>query len=201
MSLHKHAHATRGFGFLEVFLAKKRANTANKLISGKFKKGRVLDIGCGSFPYFLVSSDFEEKHGIDGHIDKAGFKLKDVVLKKLNVEKEKVPYKANYFDVVVMLAVFEHIQPEKLTEVLFEIKRVLKKDGALVLTTPAPWAVPILWLFSRVGLISKVEIDDHKPLSGPKKIKEFLRKAGFEKRKIKHGFFESGLNIWVTAKK
>lgn len=201
MGLHKHAHATRGFGFLEIFLAKKRANTANKLIGRKFNKGRVLDIGCGSFPYFLVSTDFKEKHGIDGHIDKAGFKLKNVTLKKLNVEKEKIPYRTNYFDVVVMLAVFEHIHPEKLSGVLSEIKRVLKKDGTLVLTTPAPWAVPILWLFSRLRLISKVEIDDHKPLSGPLKIKEFLKKAGFEKRKIKHGFFESGFNIWVTAKK
>lgn len=201
MSLHKRAHATRGFGLLEVFLAKKRANTANKLIKGKLKKGRVLDIGCGSFPYFLVSTDFKEKHGIDGHIDRAGFKLKDVTLKKMNVEKDKIPYKTNYFDVVVMLAVFEHIHPEKLTSVLSEVKRVLKKNGTLILTTPAPWAVPVLWLFSRVGLISKLEIDDHKPLSSPKKIREFLKRGGFEKRKIRQGFFESGFNIWVTAKK
>lgn len=201
MSFHKHKRVTRGFGFLEVFLAKKRAKTAEKLIGSKAERGRVLDIGCGFFPYFLASTSFKEKYGIDGHINKEGFRLKNVFLKKLNVENEKMPYRQNYFDVVVMLAVFEHIRPEKLVEVLSEIKRVLKKDGSLILTTPAPWAVPILWTFSRVGVISKVEVDDHKALSSPEKIKGFLKRAGFENRKIEYGFFERGFNIWATAKK
>ncbi len=201
--MHQKHSATRGFGFLEIFLAKKRASTANLLLQSKVKKrgDRVLDIGCGSFPYFLASCGFVEKHGVDGYINEVGFKIKGIKLKKIDIEKNSLPYRNNYFDVVTMLAVFEHIHPMKLKNVLSEIKRVLKKDGVLIITTPAPWSVPILWLFSKIGLISKVEIEDHKPLSNPKKIINFLKNAGLEKRRIEYGYFELGFNIWVIARK
>jgi hypothetical protein len=31
--------------------------------------GRVLDVGCGSYPMFLTMADFEEKYGLDKNID------------------------------------------------------------------------------------------------------------------------------------
>jgi hypothetical protein len=46
-------HFTRGRGLLEPWLAKMRAQRANRLIPAELRAGRILDIGCGSFPYFL----------------------------------------------------------------------------------------------------------------------------------------------------
>lgn len=192
---------TRGFGLLEVFLAKKRAKIADNLIHPEHRKGRILDIGCGSFPYFLKATKFNEKHGIDGAIITEPFKNESICLKQINVEKQKIPYSDNYFNVVIMLAVFEHINPENLSFVLKEIKRVLKKDGIFILTTPTPWSIPILSLLSKVHFISKVEINDHKNAFSSTMITNILQRAGFSKNKISNGYFEFFLNMWMTAKK
>ena len=50
---------------LEPFLAKQRARVADQLIPNELRKGRILDIGCGSYPYFLSHIYFKEKFAID----------------------------------------------------------------------------------------------------------------------------------------
>ena len=57
--------ATRGHGLLEPFLARQRAKIANRLIPHELRLGRILDIGCGTFPYFLAHTEFEKKFAID----------------------------------------------------------------------------------------------------------------------------------------
>ncbi len=49
-------NVTRGYGLLERFLAKKRAKMANEIIPLALRTGRILDIGCGPFPYFLLNT-------------------------------------------------------------------------------------------------------------------------------------------------
>ncbi|MDP2947815.1 MAG: hypothetical protein Q8N88_06895, partial [Nanoarchaeota archaeon] len=56
---------TRGTGLLEKYLAKKRAHMANKLIPESLRRGRILDVGCGETPFFLLNTKFNEKYGID----------------------------------------------------------------------------------------------------------------------------------------
>ena len=48
------AGMTRGKGLLEPMLADLRAQRANKLIPSTSRTGRILDIGCGTYPYFLA---------------------------------------------------------------------------------------------------------------------------------------------------
>ena len=195
---------TRGFGLLENFLAKKRAEMANKLIHKDHKKTRVLDIGCGTFPYFLVSLDAKEKYGMDPSVNVALLKKNDqknVFLKKIAVGKQKFPFKDNFFDVITMLAVFEHIDHDKLAYVLREIKRTLKKGGIFIITTPAPWSDKPLHYLANFGLISKEEIHEHKHNLTHKRIKEYLRDVGFSEDKILHGFFEFYVNMWFKAEK
>src|SRR5262249_50924979 len=57
--------ATRGTGKLEGFLAGRRARMADELIPERCREGRVLDIGHGSTPSFLIQTRFRERHGID----------------------------------------------------------------------------------------------------------------------------------------
>ena len=56
---------TRGRGLLEPFLARQRAHMANRLIPAALRRGRILDIGCGTFPYFLAHTAFADKFAID----------------------------------------------------------------------------------------------------------------------------------------
>jgi predicted SAM-dependent methyltransferase len=100
-----------------------------------------------------------------------------------------------------MLAVFEHIEYDKLSFVLKEVRRVLKKDGIFIITTPAPWADKFLHIMARFRLISSEEIHEHKHNHSKEKIEDILSKAGFDKRKIKSGFFEIYMNMWFSASK
>jgi ubiquinone/menaquinone biosynthesis C-methylase UbiE len=201
--MRKTTNLTRGFGILENFLAKQRASIAKTLIAKKNKKERVLDIGCGTFPYFLTNLKIAEKYGIDPSVNLTFFQnnSQNITLKKAKVGNGKLPFKDNFFDVVTMLAVFEHIEHKKLPVVLREIKRVLKTKGIFVITTPAPWSDKPLHFLANFGLISKEEIHEHKHNLTHKKIKEYLRDAGFSEDKIKNGFFEVFLNMWFKAEK
>lgn len=191
---------TRGSGVLEGFLAKQRATKANSFISKEQRRGKILDIGCGSYPYFLSNINFKEKYGIDPYVNVSSVKKKQINLTKEKFDK-KLFYSDNFFNVVTMLAVFEHLDQEKLIPILKEIKRILKEDGKLIITTPAPWSDKLLHVMARTGLISSEEIHEHKHNHPKEKIESILEEAGFEKRKIRSGFFEIYMNMWFTASK
>lgn len=191
---------TRGDGLLENFLTKKRAEIAKRLISNT-QRNKILDVGCGYYPYFLLNSGFKEKYGVDSSINLKRIKGKNLFLQKINVEKGKLPFRNNFFDVVTMLAVFEHINNKKINFILREIRRVLKKRGIFIITTPAPWADWLIHFMSKIYLISNEEASDHKHNHDNQKINFFLKKAGFKKENIKAGFFEAYLNMWFLAKK
>lgn len=187
---------TRGSGLLEGFLSKKRAQKANSFIKDSKRNGKILDIGCGSHPYFLENIKFREKYGIDPSLRIS--KLNDINLSKSIISKKPLLFKDNFFDVITMLAVFEHIELNVIDFVLREIKRILKKDGTFIITTPAPWADKILHNMAKIGLISPEEIHEHKSHYNIKEIISLLLNSGYKKEHIKSGYFELGFNIWLA---
>lgn len=195
-----HSHATRGRGLLEPFLAQRRAATANRLISKELREGRILDIGCGSFPYFLSHTSFKEKFAID----QLPLKLESTGIRwhQLDLNKEpQLPFDKGYFDVITLLAVAEHLDPASLEQLLKEAHRTLRPGGRVIITTPSAWSDGLLHGMARVGLVSAEEINEHVyaytlPLLG-----WYFGRAGFEMGRVKFGYFEFGLNMWATAER
>jgi len=196
---------TRGHGLLEHFLSRKRAAMANALIGDRGPHERILDIGCGSFPLFLEQVRFREKVGIDqlvSDVQKGEWSRRSVTLIRWDLNREPVlPFPDDHFDAVTMLAVFEHIETPRLIRILTEIRRVLRPRGIYVLTTPAPWAAPILWILSRLRLVSRDEVKEHKQTHTRKTIMEVLFQGGFSPKSVTMGSFECGMNFWAQATK
>jgi len=195
---------TRGSGLLEGFLARQRSRQARRLIPPSASAGRVLDIGCGSYALFLVGSDFAEKYGLDRVSISLPDELRDAGLKLLEYDVQTgsaLPFPPDHFDVVTMLAVFEHLEPPVLSRLLAEIRRVLKPGGIYVLTTPAHWTDWLLKLLGRLRLVSHEEIDEHQGSYRHSAIRSYLEEAGFSADRIRTGYFEAGMNSWATAAK
>lgn len=191
---------TRGSGLLEPLLARLRANKANNLIPANLRRGRVLDIGCGSYPYFLSHTSFLEKFAIDQSVppeDQSGIHWHTL---DLNIEPE-LPFEDGFFNVITMLAVVEHLDPTSLVSLFKEAHRTLTPGGHLILTTPAAWSDNILKWMARLNLVSAEEIDEHQfaytlPLLG-----WYFGKAGFEMPKVRFGYFEFMVNMWALAER
>jgi SAM-dependent methyltransferase len=191
-------HSTRGHGLLEPLLARLRARQANRLIHASLRQGRILDIGCGSFPYFLSHTSFQEKFAIDQLLP--GQSVQNVAWHTLNLNEEPhLPFDDGFFSVITMLAVTEHLNPASLVMLFRETRRALQQGGRLIITTPASWSDHLLKGMAAVDLVSAEEIDEHvytytQPLLG-----WYFGAAGFEMTKVQFGYFECRLNIWATA--
>ncbi len=207
---------TRGNGLLEGFLARMRCRMANKLIGGpeplgrardrlRRRTGRILDIGCGSYPLFLEQVEMKEKTGIDqvvGDALKTRWAARGITLIGKDLDRDPlIPLPDGSFDVVTMLAVFEHVEADKLPFIIREIHRVLKPGGIYVVTTPARWTDPILATMSFLRFVSADEIDEHEETHTRQSMKNTIANGGFSLENIETGTFECGMNLWARATK
>ena len=193
---------TRGFGLLEKFLSIQRMKKAQKIIK-KFKKSNyILDIGCGSYPLFLINSDFEVKCGIDQEIEEMEIKSIHLHLKQHDIcANLDLPFENNYFDVITMLAFIEHLNSTQLLKVLKDSYSMLKDNGILIITTPASWSDIPLKIMAKLRLVSSEEIEEHKKAFTLIELNKLLLKANFKQENIQKGYFEFFLNLWAYAKK
>ncbi len=196
-------HFTRGKGLLEPLLARLRAERANTLIPADLREGRILDIGCGSYPYFLAHTAFKEKFGID-QLTSAQTTAAPLEIQVFHLDlnnEPKLPFEDNFFNVITLLAVVEHLNPASMQKLFVEIYRVLQPGGVVIMTTPAAWSDGLLRLMARIKLVSEEEINEHKfaytlPLLG-----WYFGRGGFDMNNLKFGYFEMFLNLWAVAKK
>jgi len=87
-------------------------------------------------------------------------------------DAQDLPFQNDSFDIVTAAAVIEHLpQPAKM---LAEARRVLKKDGVLIMTTPDPFFEKI------AGMIGHLDKEKHLETFNLKKLKKCLEDAGFQ---------------------
>jgi SAM-dependent methyltransferase len=194
---------TRGKGLLEPLLARLRTQRANGLIPRDLRDGRILDIGCGSYPYFLAHTAFKEKFAVDQlPMPSETAHSNQIEFFELNLNQEpRLPFEAEYFEAVTLLAVVEHLNPESMAVLFKECHRVLKKKGIVVLSTPAAWSDGLLRVMAHLNLVSAEEIYEHAFAYTLPLIGWHFGQAGFEMRKVRFGYFEFMLNMWATAEK
>jgi alkylated DNA repair protein alkB family protein 8 len=134
---------------------------------------KVLDLGCGNGRFFeLLKNKGIDYTGIDNSkklIELAKKKylsipsLSDGIDKFVVGNALNLPFKNNYFDLIYSVAVFHHIPSKELRlRFLKEAKRVLKKDGKIVLTVWYLWQRKYLSLivkYSLLKIIGKSKLD------------------------------------------
>jgi 2-polyprenyl-3-methyl-5-hydroxy-6-metoxy-1,4-benzoquinol methylase len=106
-----------------------------------YSQVKLLDYGCGDGRYFpyLVQKGFspDNIYGIEAS-QKRIERCKQLGWQNASYVKLKAPldYEDNFFDVVNLIDVIEHIPSEEIDFYLGEITRILKPEGFLILTTP-----------------------------------------------------------------
>ena len=109
------------------------------------EKGKVLDLGCGDGDYAKRLKDLGYEVTA-GDIDENRFKYgNEISFKHCDITKE-MPFPDNTFDYVLLLEVIEHLRNPY--AVIPEIRRIIKKNGFLLMSTPN-----ILSLKSRLRFI------------------------------------------------
>lgn len=105
-----------------------------------WKKGKILDIGCGNARNLLVFANHGfECFGMDfsGEMLKRAeeFAKKKVFnVKLIKAWAEKLPYGDNFFDYALSIAVLHHLNKAEQAEALNEMRRVLKNGGKAIIT-------------------------------------------------------------------
>jgi SAM-dependent methyltransferase len=113
---------------------------AYQFMSGDIEEASVLDAGCGDgygsaylarFAKSVIGVDYDKKT-----VSLALEKYKAGNLRYMHRDVTEFDFKDNEFDFVCSFQVIEHIPEEKIFDYLKELKRVLKNNGRLYLSTP-----------------------------------------------------------------
>ena len=150
-----------------------RSSLRSELQNDKEIKPRILDIGCGTGRNVVEFSKLGKVWGIDSSSEAIKY-CRDKGLENVKLgssDKTGLPNKS--FDVVTLLDVLEHVDEDR---TLREIKRILVKDGILIITVPA-----YSWLWSQWDVVLH-----HKRRYTKQSLEKALLRNGFKVQKISY---------------
>lgn len=164
-----------------------RVEFASRFIGNNDK---ILDVGCGDgILMYFIRNNSKKVYGIDNSgKELQNARKRGMIVKKVDLDREKIPFIASSFDCMVCLDVIEHVKdPEKL---LREINRVSKVGGKLILATPNVRFTNHLFDLVIMGRFPKTSTDPslydggHLHFFTYGDIIELLKKTGFRIAKI-----------------
>lgn len=124
---------------LEDYLLFLRHKKAYQFVSQYCRNKYVLDYGCGlGYGAALISTHANKVMGIDINKDAIDYcnkkhRLANLHFQQVDSNVFPLPFGDNLFDIVVSFQVIEHVS--EVSKYLVEIKRLLKNEGSLFLTT------------------------------------------------------------------
>jgi 2-polyprenyl-3-methyl-5-hydroxy-6-metoxy-1,4-benzoquinol methylase len=164
---------------------------SSKIIPG----GKILDVGCGAGNFLALMKQFGmECYGVDPQSPNESF-AKKYGLNISQKDLKEAHYPDNFFDVITMNHVFEHVSNP--TDTLDEIHRILKNDCTLILAVPNTNS----FCFKIFGK-DWVSLDPPRHLFdyNPEVIKKYAKKTGFKVESIRfnstHFQFMGSLLYW-----
>jgi len=99
----------------------------------------VLDIPCGVGWGTARLKKAQKIYGLDIAPEAISYAQKHFGRRNIEYQvgnMEKIPFSDNFFDVVICLEGFEHVDKDVGLKFIGEAKRVLKKDGLIIMTVP-----------------------------------------------------------------
>lgn len=145
-------------------------------------KESVLDLGCGPGTLLsLLPKRYRLAVGLDiaeKQINYARKKFNGIFWMVGRIEELK--FKPESFDYVFIIEVLEHLPLEQVKSTLKSVKRIMKKNGGLIITTPnnhSLWPL-IEWLWNKVSEIKYQE--QHITKFNRKETTKLLDEIGFK---------------------
>ncbi len=161
------------------------------------KPGRILDVGCGNGGLLLLfKTRGWETHGVEP--SESGFAIANNKIGETihNCTLDNYIFPANYFDIVVVNHVLEHIAEPKKT--MLEIKRVLKPNGNLHIEVPDAGTNQYRFTESKWY-----------HFDGPRHVHQYTTKSlvkllniyGFQDIIVHHGFFSYPFDLFQSFRR
>jgi 2-polyprenyl-3-methyl-5-hydroxy-6-metoxy-1,4-benzoquinol methylase len=151
------------------------------------KNKKILDVGCnyGSLIYNIYKNGYKNIHGID--INKKSVNKGKKIYKKIKdrikfYDGKKIPWGNDYFDIVLMFDVIEHIK-EIENFLKNEVNRVLKKNGLFIFQTPNK-IINFIWLYIKNKEVRIEAQKEHCSLQTYFSLKKLIKDSNFKYVKI-----------------
>ncbi len=172
-------------------------------VTRHFRGGRLLDLGCatGTFLHAFQLLPGWELYGIEPNASAAEAARQWPGLNIITGTLEQIKYPNNFFDVVTLWDVLEHVSDPNAT--LLELYRILKPGGMIALRLPNLDSLDAK-IFG--GYWAGLDAPRHLYVFSKATIKELVKKNGFVNSEIKtrigsYPNFLLSLRFWLTAHK
>jgi tRNA (uracil-5-)-methyltransferase TRM9 len=185
-------------------------------LAGRWRGGRLLNVGCAHGADFIPFKESFELYGIDisGRMLELAQKYAEKNRFQVNLtqaDAREIPYDDGFFDFAVAAATYHHIEGgEERLKALKELRRVLKPGGEAFITVWNKWQ-PGFWIKKKDVLVpwktKNKTLYRYYYLFSYGELEELMKKAGFTvvksfpENRYKFPIKTFSRNICVLAKK